>query len=843
MRAVNSEGGGTESNTDTATTDTTVANAPTSLTATTVATDKTVMDLAWTAPTDDGGSAITEYQYRYVEGDTAGGTWTDTDSTTTSQRVTGLDKGTEYTFDVRAVNGVGQSAASGSATETTGTTVADPPTGLAVDASTTSVVFSWDAPTDDGGTDITEYQYRHAEGTSIPNTVAYQDTTATSVTISGLSPSAEYTFEVRAVNGVGIGNTEDTTATTDATVTISTDATKIYAGEVFDVDIAFSGDSTDLVAGDITVTDGTRGALTETDAQNYVLSVTAGSAGTLNVAIPEDVVSPGNAAADQDFTVNALTTPNAPTSLSATASATSMALSWTAPSDTGGAAITDYEVSVDSGAWVSTGSTSASHTVTGLDKGTEYTFKVRAVNSEGDGTASSTETATTSTTVPDAPTSLTVDVSETSADLSWTAPDDTGGTAITDYEVRHEEGSSVSDSTSWTSTGSTTASYTVSELMAGTEYTFEVRAVNAEGESDASAAVTETTDGSTTTPETETQLTGTYSEDLGYNVIPEALGALKRINSNGTVTSLGNLWYEERPYNVAMTRCLSFDDDLHVVMGYGDPRGLLKRDALASRADNAQHLVYGNKLRYIVPAFEANRSKYASLAELALKINATLFFANGLICIKDRNPFRAECDGATGTGTGNLGFDSENKTFPMSGYLKIGTEILAYTGVSSGAFTGMTRGVLGTDIANHANNSNIVYVDNVIAPDRIKRNGFSISTDTTRVFNAIRNSDNSLEECDPDSIAVYGELTYPLDLGLTQHELAWQASIFEQYLENLKDPHALIRLTLKPTNYLEAAQVVGVRREGLVYAVQIVSLTKGQTATEVRGRGGLGCCR
>ena len=328
------------------------------------------------------------------------------------------------------------------------------------------------------------------------------------------------------------------------------------------------------------------------------------------------------------------------------------------------------------------------------------------------------------------------------------------------------------------------------------------------------------------------------SQTLGYNTLPESIGALKKVNASGEVESLGNLRYDgDRAYNVATTRCLSFDDDLHATMGYGDIRGLLKRDALASQADNAQHLVYGNKLRYIVPAFEANRSKYASLAELALKINATLFFANGLICIKDRNPFRAECDGATGTGTGNLDFDSENKTFPMSGYLKICTEILAYTGVSSGAFTGITRGVLGTEIANHANNSNIVYLDNVIEPDRIKQNGFSISTDTTRVFNAIRNSDNSLEVCDPDSIAVYGELTYPLDLGLTQHELPWQGSVSEQYLENLKDPHAMIRLTLKPTNYLEAAQVVGVRREGIpVYAVQIVSLTKGQTATEVRGR-------
>jgi uncharacterized repeat protein (TIGR02543 family) len=62
-----------------------------------------------------------------------------------------------------------------------------------------------------------------------------------------------------------------------------------------------------------------------------------------------------------------------------------VALSWTAPASDGGDAISHYEVSGDNGSTWVTASTSTSHTFTGLTNGTEYTFKVRAINSAGNG--------------------------------------------------------------------------------------------------------------------------------------------------------------------------------------------------------------------------------------------------------------------------------------------------------------------------------------------------------------------------------------------------------------------------------------------------------------------------
>ena len=61
--------------------------------------------------------------------------------------------------------------------------------------------------------------------------------------------------------------------------------------------------------------------------------------------------------------------------------------------------------------------------------------------------------------------------------LSWDAPASDGGAAITDYEYR------INRRNPWISTGSTLTTHTVTGLVNGAAYTFEVRAVNAVGAS------------------------------------------------------------------------------------------------------------------------------------------------------------------------------------------------------------------------------------------------------------------------------------------------------------------------------------------------------------------------
>ena len=99
-----------------------------------------------------------------------------------------------------------------------------------------------------------------------------------------------------------------------------------------------------------------------------------------------------------------------------------------------------------------------------------------------------------SSTAPDAP-SLSITPSETSAAAILVAPTDDGDSDITDHEYAIEQGDSLSANPTWHSTGSTSTSFTIPNLMPATQYTAAARSVNINGVSDASTSVTFTTSG------------------------------------------------------------------------------------------------------------------------------------------------------------------------------------------------------------------------------------------------------------------------------------------------------------------------------------------------------------
>ena len=217
--------------------------------------------------------------------------------------------------------------------------------------------------------------------------------------------------------------------------------------------------------------------------------------------------------------------PGAPTGLSATVgSTTSIDLSWNAPADNGGRVITGYkvEVSADSGTtWTvleaTTGSTDTTYEHTGLTIGNTRHYRVSAINSVGTGAVSNTDSATTTTvTVPGAPTNLTATaISHSAINLSWTAPANNGGSAITGYKIeRHPHGSDWT--TSVATTGSTTTTYSSTNLFRETWYFFRVSAINTAG----TGAVSNTADALTfisgSSAPTSSNGTVTATEDTDY---------------------------------------------------------------------------------------------------------------------------------------------------------------------------------------------------------------------------------------------------------------------------------------------------------------------------------------
>ena len=199
----------------------------------------------------------------------------------------------------------------------------------------------------------------------------------------------------------------------------------------------------------------------------------------------------GAGAASESSAGTPRTTPDPPTGVSGTAGNREVSVSWTAPESDGGSPITEYVVFSNPGSETcSTAGTSC--TVTGLTNGDTYTFTVVATNSAGSSIGSMSSSPVTPAapdpdpTVPSAPTAVTGVAGNEQVSVSWTAPTNTGGSAITGYTVTATPGGATCSTTGATSC-------TVTGLTNGTAYTFTVTATNGVGTgaaSNASSAVT-----------------------------------------------------------------------------------------------------------------------------------------------------------------------------------------------------------------------------------------------------------------------------------------------------------------------------------------------------------------
>ena len=186
----------------------------------------------------------------------------------------------------------------------------------------------------------------------------------------------------------------------------------------------------------------------------------------------------------------------------------SVRVTWTEP-DTGGSPITKYRISIaksddlvasgkslDAAASTRSVTLTSTATESALANGTYYSVWVEAYNLAGRGALASLSSVQPTTTPPDAPAAPTMSTQSRQMTATWTAPSYTGGSAITDYDVRYR----ASGTTAWTDIGhtGTGTSATITGLVDGTAYQVQVRAVNSvtpSGNSAWSAAATATPTG------------------------------------------------------------------------------------------------------------------------------------------------------------------------------------------------------------------------------------------------------------------------------------------------------------------------------------------------------------
>jgi Domain of unknown function (DUF4082)/Fibronectin type III domain len=249
------------------------------------------------------------------------------------------------------------------------------------------------------------------------------------------------------------------------------------------------------------------------------------------------------------------TTPGTPGTPTATAGVGSANVSWAAPTTGGSPAyytVTPYIGTTAQTALAVqvTGSPLPTNTtVTGLTAGTSYTFKVTATNGSGTSAASAASNAVTPTalTVPGVPTGVTAVAKTGAAVVSWTAPSNTGGTAISSYTVTPYIGATAQSPT--VSSGSGT-SVRIGGLTNGTAYTFKVKATNSVGtgaDSTASAAVTPQITIFDGARPLEDDSTDTNAVEVGVKFRSDASGTINALRfykgtalNNGT--HIGTLW-------------------------------------------------------------------------------------------------------------------------------------------------------------------------------------------------------------------------------------------------------------------------------------------------------------
>ena len=349
----------------------------------------------------------------------------------------------------------------------------DAPMVTAAPATPTELSVSWSAPTNTGKPAITDYDVQYRAGTSGVFTSHAHTGTTTEATITGLTPNTAYQVQVLAKNAEGTGLWSNS-----GTATTAANDPPVFSSSTTAFDVAENSTAVTTASAtdaDTVVTDVVSYAISG-GADSAKFSINASSGAVTFTSAPDfedaqDVVSanPSNAAGNNEYIVivtassgtgaralsesKTLTVtvtdvneppsaPAAPTVRADDATPTELSVTWSAPTNTGKPAISDYDVQYRAG--TSGGFTNHPHTgttreatITGLTPGTLYQVQVLAKNDEGTGTWSASGSATTAANVaPVFSSAATASVPEnTTAVLTVQAADSDASDSVTGYAM------------------------------------------------------------------------------------------------------------------------------------------------------------------------------------------------------------------------------------------------------------------------------------------------------------------------------------------------------------------------------------------------------------------------
>ena len=471
------------------------------------------LKVAWTAPEDNGGSALASFKVQWKYGtktfqdaatDDREQTVTAVSSTTTYETtISDLANGTKYTMQVLAVNGNrasdNTSDSSNTASGTPSTTPDAPKSVTITNKGDRTLTVMWEPPDEIGGLAITNYkvQWMGEDDTEWTSPANDKGATDRSHEIRDLTNGEIYTVQVFAKNANGYSNKPgEVTGVPSKRPDPPTDVEVSAHGDRWlEVIWTEPEDKGGLPTTYIVQWKWGNNDYNETNqadpatSPQEITSLLNGTEYTVRVLAKNDR---GKSGTSNEPKGTPSTKPQPPTDVSiAKFGDKSLTVSWTAPTgaNTGGSDITGFKIQwkLNSEADWNTNTyteivdddNQSPYTITEtLENGKMYDVRVVAVNINGDSRESDSATGTPSR-KPDAPTGVDItDYGNGWLEVTWTAVMDefTGGSPIKNYIVQWKSGT---DDYSTTKQATPTESpYKITNLKNGTEYTVRVLAVN-----------------------------------------------------------------------------------------------------------------------------------------------------------------------------------------------------------------------------------------------------------------------------------------------------------------------------------------------------------------------------
>jgi fibronectin type 3 domain-containing protein len=515
-----------------------------------------VINLTWT-DNDKSPNSATGYNI-YQSTDGINFTQVGTASAgATSFAVGGLQVSTKYYFEIDASNAKGTSAFSNvaNATTTSQAGVLDFSSGFA--GSSGVLTYNGNAKingtsaelTDGGGTEAgSVFSTNAVDVTKFSNQFTFQLTSANAdgftFTIQGDGPtqlgptggglgygpdtpggtpgiakSVAVKFDLYSNAGEGTDSTGEYTdgaSPTTPAIDLSSTGINLHSGDVFSVVMSYDGTTLS-----VTITDTSTKA---SASQSYTVNIP--NVIGANTGYVGFTGGTGGATAVQNiltwaYSPTATTVPAAPSALTGTVvSGSEIDISWTNNATNATSVLIDRSTDgVNFTQIASVSATANTYHDTTLSPGNTYYYEVQATNAAGNSPFSNVFKAATLT-APPPPTNLAAtNITSTEVDLSWTNV----ATNATGIKILKKLGNNTSQVVA-TGLPATTTSYKITGLTAGSQYTFEVDALNSNGPSGAATLPADTLPGQVTgvtATGAPGQVTVSWSPDQGavtYNV-------------------------------------------------------------------------------------------------------------------------------------------------------------------------------------------------------------------------------------------------------------------------------------------------------------------------------------